>query len=196
LDAAVKVGVVGLLVLALAFPSWPQFQGKAFAGRAVGYPLALAVVPVIWSVLGRRRASYPFAADILFGAPFLIDMAGNAANLYDTIDWWDDANHLINWALHTGAVCLLLGRTRLPSLVRLGLGVAWASTTAILWELVEYVAFVPNSPEAATAYSDTLGDLALGLLGGTLASILSAAWPEARLRIGQPGRAPASTGDR
>jgi hypothetical protein len=31
--------------------------------------------------------------------PFLIDTAGNAANLYDTIDWWDDANHVVNWAI-------------------------------------------------------------------------------------------------
>jgi hypothetical protein len=42
----------------------------------------------------------------------------------------------------------------------------------VLWELAEYVAFVPNSPEAATAYQDTLGDLALGLIGGAVAALL------------------------
>ena len=31
--------------------------------------------------------------------PFAIDMFGNFANLYDTIDWWDDVNHLVNWAI-------------------------------------------------------------------------------------------------
>ena len=34
------------------------------------------------------------------------------------------------------------------------------------------MAFVQNSPEAATAYGDTIGDLALGLLGGTIAAVL------------------------
>ena len=34
--------------------------------------------------------------------------------------------------------------------------------------------FVPGSAEASTAYADTLGDLALGLLGGTIASVLIA----------------------
>jgi len=36
---------------------------------------------------------------MLIVLPFLIDMAGNAANLYDTISWWDDANHFVNWAI-------------------------------------------------------------------------------------------------
>ena len=30
---------------------------------------------------------------------------GNAANLYDTIDWWDDANHFVNWGLLVAAFC-------------------------------------------------------------------------------------------
>ena len=34
------------------------------------------------------------------------------------------------------------------------------------------MAFVPDSPEAVTAYPDTLGDLALGLIGGSVAAIL------------------------
>jgi hypothetical protein len=116
---------------------------------------------------------YPFAADVLLGLPFLIDMAGNALNLYDTVDWWDDANHLGNWALHTSAIVLLVkGWGWRPRAAIVAAGIAWAGATAILWELAEYVAFVPNSPEAATAYSDTLGDLGLGLIGGSLAAVL------------------------
>jgi hypothetical protein len=112
-------------------------------------------------------------------------MAGNALNLYDTIDWWDDANHLGNWALHTSAIVLLV-RGRLPSLGVVAVGLAWAATTAILWELAEYVAFVPNSPEAATAYADTLGDLALGLIGGTAASVAIAWWTSRRRNAARP----------
>ena len=35
------------------------------------------------------------------------------------------------------------------------------------------VAFVPNSPEAASAYADTLLDLALGMIGGLAGAILT-----------------------
>src|SRR4026209_2557588 len=108
IDAAVKGGTIALLALAVLAPELPQFQGKAFVGRAVAYPIALAIVPVAWWLLGRGRVAFPVATDILLGLPFLIDMAGNALNLYDTIEWWDDANHLGNWALHTSAIVLLV----------------------------------------------------------------------------------------
>lgn len=180
IDAAVKAGTVALLALAVVAPDLPQFQGKAFAGRAIAYPIALVVVPIAWWLFGRGRGrvAFPVATDILLGLPFLIDMTGNALNRYDTIEWWDDANHLGNWALHTSAIVLLVRGRLAPGGVA-AVGIAWASTTAILWELAEYVAFVPNSPEAATAYQDTLGDLALGLIGGTAASV-AIAWSMAR----------------
>jgi len=130
----------------------------------------------VWWLFGRGRLAFPVVSDILLGLPFLIDMAGNALNLYDTIDWWDDANHLGNWALHTAAIVLIARALRLPRRVQVPVGIAWAAATAILWELAEYVAFVPNSPEAATAYRDTLGDLALGLVGGSVATIIVALW--------------------
>ena len=179
LDVAIKAGTIGLLLVALAAPDLPQFQGKAFVGRALAYPVALAVVPIAWWIFGRGRHPYPVAVDILIGLPFLIDMVGNALNLYDSVSWWDDANHLVNWWLHTAAIGLLLRGTTLPAPARAGLAIAWAATTAILWELAEYVTFVPGSAEASTAYVDTLGDLSLGLLGGTIAAIATAWWPRA-----------------
>jgi hypothetical protein len=178
-NVAVKGATIGLLVVALASPDLPQFQGKAFTGRALAYPIALAVVPVAWWLFGRGRMPYPVAVDILIGLPFLIDMAGNALDLYDTIDWWDDANHLVNWFLHTVAIGLLLRPSGLPAPARAGIAIGWAASTAILWELAEYVTFVPGSAEVSTAYADTLGDLALGLLGGTIAAVATAWWPRA-----------------
>ena len=87
-------------------PDLPQFEGKAWLGRALAYPIAALIVPVGWWIVSRRRGRrvpYPYAMDILVVLPFLIDTAGNAANLYDTIDWWDDANHFVNWAILTAA---------------------------------------------------------------------------------------------
>ena len=64
----------------LAAPELPQFQGKAFIGRAVVYPLALIVLPAIWVAFWRRRHPFPVLSDILLGLPFLFDMVGNALN--------------------------------------------------------------------------------------------------------------------
>ena len=172
-DVAIKLATVGLLVWAVLSPELPQFQGKAFTGRAIAYPIALLVLPVGWWLFGRRRIAFPVAADILFGLPFLIDVAGNALNLYDTIEWWDDANHLVNWALHTSAVGLLLRYGDWTPPTRIALAFGYAVTSAVLWELAEFVTFVPNSPEAATAYADTLLDLALGMVGGLVGAIVT-----------------------
>ena len=172
-DIAVKVVTVGLLAWAILNPGLPQFEGKAFTGRAIAYPIALLAVPIGWWLLGRRRIPYPVAADILFGLPFLIDVGGNALDLYDTIEWWDDANHLVNWALHTSAVGLLLRYGSWSHATRIALAFGYAVTSAVLWELAEFVTFVPNSPEATTAYADTLLDLALGMVGGLVGAIVT-----------------------
>jgi hypothetical protein len=100
LDLAIKVSLVIVLAFG-AFSGLERFAGKAFGWRLLGYTIAALIVPAIW-VLRRRRPPYPFAVDILFVLPFLIDTAGNALDLYDTIDWWDDANHFCNWALLSG----------------------------------------------------------------------------------------------
>ena len=179
-DVAIKIATVVLLAWAVASPDLPQFSGKAFTGRALAYPIALLVLPVGWRLFARGRLPYPVAADILLGLPFLIDVAGNALNLYDTVEWWDDANHLVNWALHTAAIGLLLRAGSWGRWTRAALAFGWAASTAVVWELAEYVAFVPDSPEAATAYADTLGDLALGLIGGAVAAVVVSRLPPNR----------------
>jgi hypothetical protein len=177
LDLLVKAATIALLLFALVNPDLPQFQGKAFVGRAVVYPLALALFPVGWWLFGRERIPFPAIADFLFGLPFLIDVTGNALNLYDTVDRWDDLNHLVNWVLHTSAVGLLLRWGPWSWRVRAALAFGYAVTSAVLWEFGEYLTFVPNSPEAATAYADTLGDIALGMVGGLVGALLTARMP-------------------
>jgi hypothetical protein len=177
IDVEVKLATVGLLAWAVLSPDLPQFQGKAFTGRAIAYPLALLALPILWWLLARHRIPFPVVSDVLIGLPFLIDVFGNALNLYDTIDWWDDLNHFANWALHTAAIALLLRHGTWTPPTRVALAFCWAVTTAVLWEFAEYVTFVPNSQEAVTAYADTLLDLALGMLGGLIAAILIARLP-------------------
>ena|SRR5215211_2066775 len=74
-DLAVKVALVGLLLLGVAGPDLPQFEAKAMTGRALAYPLAAVLVPVVWWLLSRRRGRrlpYPYALDVLPVLPFLI----------------------------------------------------------------------------------------------------------------------------
>jgi hypothetical protein len=179
-DLAIKLATVGLLGWAVLSPDLPQFQGKAFTGRAVAYPIALLILPVGWWLFGRRRIPFPIGADILFGLPFLIDVAGNALNLYDAVEWWDDANHLVNWALHTSAVGLLFRYGDWTPSTRAALAFGYAVTSAVLWEFAEFVTFVPNSPEAASAYADTLLDIALGMVGGLGGALVTSRLPRPR----------------
>jgi hypothetical protein len=172
----VDVGLKLALVAALAFGTLSdleRFEGKAFGARLIAYPLATLVVPAAWW-FGSRRPPYPYAADILFTLPFLIDTLGNVFDLYDTIEWWDDANHFVNWALLTAAFGQFLLRLPLGVLNTFALAVGFGAVTAVLWEFGEYFAFIRDSPELATAYTDTLGDLALGLAGSTVAAFVTA----------------------
>ena len=56
--------------------------------------------------------------------------------------------------------------------VMFGLAVGFGAVTAILWELGEYFAFIRHSSELSTAYTDTLGDLSLGLFGSASAALV------------------------
>lgn len=194
IDVAVKIALVGLLIFAVARPDLPQFDGKAFTGRALVYPWSTVIVPVGWWITGRRRprpVDYPYALDILLVLPFLADVAGNAADLYDTIGWWDDANHFVNWGILVAAFGQFLLRLPLGRLTTGALAVGFGALTAILWEFAEYVTFIRNSPELKTAYEDTLGDLALGLSGSVVAALLTALvlWPRVALTRTKSGSA-------
>ena len=176
LTLAVKAALVGLLLFAVVQRDAPQFEGKAMTGRALTYPIAALIVPVAWwAASRRRRVGYPYAVDILLVVPFLIDTIGNALDLYDTIGWWDDANHFVNWGLLVAAFGQLLVRLPVGRIAAGALAIGFGAVTAVLWEFAEYFTFIRNSPEAETAYTDTLGDLALGLSGSVLAAVLMAA---------------------
>ena len=174
LDLAVKIALVALLLFG-AFSGLERFDGKAMTGRALVYPLATLVVPAIWW-LWFRRTRYPFALDILLVLPFLIDTAGNALDLYDSVAWWDDANHVVNWLILVLGFGAVLLRTDLRPAVVFGLALGFGAVTHILWEIGEYFAFIRDNPdEFETAYTDTVGDLGLSLTGSVLGALVVAA---------------------
>jgi len=155
-----------------------RFEGKGFGARLVGYPLMMLLVPTVWAVVARARhrtSPIPWAAAALVMAPFLVDVTGNSLDLYDQVVWWDDANHFGNWVLLCLGAGLLLERADVRPPWLLGLTVAGlGALLAIGWELGEWYTFIRHGTELDTAYEDTLGDEALGTLGGTLAGLLLA----------------------
>ena len=189
LNLGVKISLVGLLLFAVLNPDMQQFQGKAMTGRALTYPIAIIVVPIGHWLLRRSHPDleYPHVLDMLLGLPFLIDVAGNALDLYDTITWWDDLNHFVNWAIVSAAFGQLLLHFPYDKWTMAGLIVGFGSVSGVIWEIAEYFTFVRGGPEEATAYTDTLGDLALDL-GGAIVAAWITAWV-LRPRLGAAGSA-------
>ncbi len=171
--ALILAATVAQLAIATFVPDLPQFEGKGFGARLVAYPAMMLLVPALWAVRNRLdRGDPPWTAFALIMAPFLIDVSGNSADLYDAVVWWDDANHFVNWFLLCAGLGLLVARgTARPrwelTLVIAGIG----ALLAIGWEVGEWYTFIRHGTELGTAYQDTLGDEALGTLGAALAGV-------------------------
>jgi uncharacterized membrane protein YjdF len=164
---------VGQLAVATFVPGIDRFAGKAFGARLLAYPVLMLLVPALYAKWGRRPL--PWAAFALIMAPFAIDVTGNTLDLYDSVSWWDDANHFVNWFLLALGAGLLLRRAGVRPRWALALVVAGVGALlAIGWELAEYWTFIRHGTELDTAYTDTLGDEALGTLGAAIAAGLVA----------------------
>lgn len=178
-DRAIALTIFGLTVLQLGVatfvPGLDQFEGKAFGARLLAYPLMMLIVPVVFWVWGRRQEpapGTPWRALAFVWAPFLIDVTGNTLNLYDTVAWWDDANHFVNWfLLAAGAGLILSQSSTLPPWALGWMTVGIGALLAIGWELGEWYAFIRHGTELDTAYEDTLFDEFLGTLGAGLAGV-------------------------
>lgn len=178
--ATVLIFLATVLQLAVAtfVPGLDQFEGKAFGARLLAYPAMMLLTPFVWWLTVRRRPESdrptpPWSAFALIMAPFLIDVTGNTFDLYDSIGWWDDLNHFANWVLLCAGFGVLLARLPVQPrwlfiLTVTGIG----ALLAIGWELGEWYTFIRHGTEIETAYEDTLGDQALGTLGGLVGALL------------------------
>ncbi len=175
LPALVLFMTVAQLAVAQWWPGIDRFADKAFGARLVAYPLLMLVAPVAWRLAARRRnrdQPTPYAAFTLVMLPFLIDVTGNSLDLYDSVVWWDDFNHFVNWLLLLTGIGLLVARSVRPPWAVVVLVTGLGAVLAIGWELGEWFTFIRHGTELGTAYEDTLGDLALGTLGALCAGIV------------------------
>lgn len=172
--ALVLAATVAQLAVATSM-SIDRFEGKAFGARLGAYPALMLLAPALWWWIVRRRdraAPTPWGAFALVMTPFLVDVTGNSLDLYDSVAWWDDANHYVNWLLLLSGVGLLVvpcGLAPVTTVLHVG---GLGAMLAIAWELGEWWTFIRHGTELATAYEDTLSDETLGTLGALTAGVL------------------------
>jgi hypothetical protein len=171
-----KALLFALLLSALIWPDLSGIKGKASTARLIVYPIGGMALPLWWWTYGRLRSrlhrTFPWPADLLMTLPWLVDLIGNRLDLFDTVSWWDDAMHFVLWGFLTAGVLLAFAPRGLSRALTTFVALGFGATAAVVWELGEYITFVRTSPELQTAYTDTLGDLALGTLGALLAGLV------------------------
>jgi hypothetical protein len=173
----VLVLTVAQLAVAEFVPGIDRFADKAFGARLVAYPVMMLFVPALWWLAHRRgdagqRPQAPYLAFGLIGLPFLVDVTGNSLDLYDTVGWWDDFNHFINWVFLCLGIALVVAPRLLPAWVLVTLVTGFGCVLALGWELGEWYTFIRHGTELDTAYEDTLFDMTLGTLGSLVAGLL------------------------
>ncbi len=165
------------LAVAAFVPGIERFEGKAFGARLWLYPLMMLTVPALWWLHQRRTSRgdpVPWGSFALVMTPFLIDVSGNSLDLFDSVAWWDDAVHFVNWVPLCVGIGLIVCRDVRPPWVVVLLVAGIGALLAIGWELGEWYSFIRRGTELDTAYEDTLTDQALGTLGGLVAALLVA----------------------
>jgi hypothetical protein len=168
--AALKAAILAITVASLAVPSLHEFAGEAMTGRIAVYIAAVLVLPAV--TLVRGRPGYPLVADWFLMMPVAFDVVGNSLHLYGHVDHYDDGAHLIGVAFSAAfAAALLRGRVS-GRLALAGVAVAGGLVIGVGIELVEFVLFSHTQATGLSAYNDTIGDLAMDLLGAALAATL------------------------
>jgi hypothetical protein len=175
--AGVKAAILAITVASLAVPSLHEFAGEAMTGRIAVYIAAVLVLPAL--TLLRGRPGYPLLADWFLMMPVAFDVVGNSLHLYGHVDHYDDGAHLVGLAFSAAfaaallpfAAALLRGRVS-GRLALAGVAVAGGLVIGVGIELVEFVLFSHTQATGLSAYNDTIGDLAMDLLGAALAATL------------------------
>ena len=166
---------IGQLAVAEWVPGIDRFADKAFGARLLAYPVMMLVVPALWWFFVKRRHPQeppPYGAFSLIMLGFLVDVTGNSLDFYDSLTWWDDMNHFVNWVFLLTGIGLIIGANVRPPWARVLMIAGLGAMLAIAWELGEWWTFIRHGTEIDTAYEDTLGDETLGTLGALLAGLL------------------------
>jgi hypothetical protein len=182
---AVKVLLIGLMVIGAVFPKVGGFAGKGMGYRLPVYVVPSLVVPVRWL----RGKAWSVGLDIALTVPFLLDTLGNLFGWFDAWSSFDNVLHFVNWFVLVWGITTALdsGRHNARNLVWIA-GTGIGAIAAIGWEIAEYRIMVAGVGNLHLTYADTLGDLAAGTAGGALGALLAVryrpAWSNQRSKTG------------
>lgn len=174
---AVFVATVVQLAVGALVPGLERFEDKAFPARLVANPLMMLAPPAAWWWRQRRSGRAdpaPWGAFTLVMLSFLIDVSGNSLDLYDSVDWFDNASHFLTWVPLCAGIGLLVAPAVHPLWAVAAVVTGLGAILAIAWEIGEYYSFIRRGTELEGAYEDTLSDLLLGVLGGLVAALFVA----------------------
>ena len=177
LPALVLAATVAQLAVATFVPGIERFDDKAFGARLAAYPAMMLLVPAIWWLAVKRRrpdATPPYVAFALIMLGFLVDTTGNSLDFYDSLVWWDDLNHFVNWFFLLSGIGLIIARDLKPRWAQVLLVAGLGCLLALGWEIGEWYTFIRHGTELDTAYEDTLADMTLGSCGAFLAALVVA----------------------
>lgn len=164
----VKALIMLTTLTALAVPAMHEFRGEAMTGRVLIYAFAVLLIPAGWLVCGRR--SYPVAADSFLMVPVGFDLVGNSLHLYARFDHYDKVAHLVGVAAAAMFAAALLRRHVGGRVAVAAVALAGGLAIGIAIELFEFAVFKHPSATGLGAYQDTVGDLAMDMLGAAIAA--------------------------
>jgi hypothetical protein len=166
---ALKTCILGVALASIAVPSLHEFAGEAMTGRIAVYIAAVLLLPAVALLRGRRQP-YPLLADWFLMMPVAFDVVGNSLHLYGNVDHYDDAAHLVGLAFSAAFTAALLRGRVSDRFALAGVAVAGGLVIGVGIELVEFILFSHTQATGLEAYNDTIGDLAMDLLGAALAA--------------------------
>jgi hypothetical protein len=177
IDLAVKVAVVGFSLYPIARPGSSHFAGKAMGVRAVFYPGATLLLPLVWLLAGRPQP-YPFLADICLGLPFAVDAGSNVLGLFAR-KGFDAIPHASGWLFLAIAFGLAVAPLSGERWIAFGLVLGFGAVIDILWEVAEFGLMRSGASGLQLTYENTIQDLVMSLAGAAVGAIVVATllWP-------------------
>ena len=158
----------------------------AAAGDVKGaFNLGLAFAVLV----AARLANLPRVYDLALIVALTFTQAGEAAGLYDAIDWYDRLVHVVVPMLTSQVIYLCLARldvlpdpqqhtTRHHEAGMLVVTFAIGLAVGALWEVFEFTSDGVFGSELSEGNADTVGDLVADATGSLLGGVLMVLWAE------------------
>ena len=170
-NLALRLSLLYFLIEVLRNPNDPRFAGKAIPVRNATIVITFTSLFPALRWIARRWRRYPVWLDNLYLSIFWLDMAGNSFDLYDRYSHFDLIPHFHG----SGALAAVLRGLGMSPVGAFGI----ANTIHGGLEAQEYFTDVFFGTHNVRGVSDTVGDLAAGLLG-TLSYLSIAAAADSR----------------